>query len=127
VTLILRGPEGEIVTEGDAGAIRQILINLIGNAVKFCREGGKVEITWMRDDPNSVSITVADEGEGIAPEDLPLVFEPFWRKEGTYVRRHSGVGLGLALTRQLVEALDGSVTAESTPGEGSRFIVRLPA
>jgi len=127
VTIILHEPADEVVTEGDAGAIRQILINLLGNAVKFCREDGKVDVAWRRDEHGSVAITVADEGEGIAPEDVPRVFEPFWRKEGTYVRRHTGVGLGLSLTRQLAEALEGSVTVESEKGRGSRFTVTLPA
>ena len=96
--------------------------NLLGNAVRYTPPGGLV-VAAARAEPEALRIEVRDTGEGIAAEDLPRVFERFYRGHGD---DGAGAGLGLALARELAEAMGGSVEAASTPGEGSRFTVRLP-
>ncbi len=110
----------------DTGALRQILVNLVGNAVKFCRADGAVRVGFAQLPDGGLRIAVEDEGHGIPPEDIGHIFEPFWRKESAHVSRRSGTGLGLSLTRQLVQRLGGTVGVESVPGKGSVFTVLLP-
>jgi two-component system cell cycle sensor histidine kinase PleC len=119
-------PAASLTVVSDAGALRQILVNLAGNAVKFCKAGGTVRVGWTREDAGPLRIWVADEGEGIPPADLGHIFEPFWRKESAHLSRRSGTGLGLSLTRQLVLRLGGTIRVESEPGKGSVFEVLLP-
>ena len=120
-------PAGPLTVVSDAGALRQILVNLAGNAVKFCRAGGTVRVGWIPEDGDRLRIWVADEGDGIPAADIGHIFEPFWRKESAQVSRRSGTGLGLSLTRQLVLRLGGTIRVESEPGKGSLFEVLLPA
>ncbi|MBI3505414.1 MAG: hypothetical protein HY059_11270 [Proteobacteria bacterium] len=126
VRITVQPPAERFVAMTDSGALRQILVNLVGNAVKFCRTDGIVAIDWVARAEGGVEITIADTGEGIAADDIKNIFEPFWRKESSYVRRHGGTGLGLSLTRQLVERLDGRIEVESELGKGSRFRISLP-
>ncbi|MGI5246114.1 ATP-binding response regulator [Dactylosporangium sp. CA-139066] len=105
--------------------LRQILDNLLSNAIKFTADGGMIAVL-VTPALQDVAITVADSGIGIAPEDQERVFEEF-QQVGPAAQRKAGTGLGLALTRRLVEAHGGTIGLESTPGEGSRFTVRLPA
>ncbi|MBM3549313.1 MAG: hypothetical protein FJX54_20440 [Alphaproteobacteria bacterium] len=126
IQISLASPPEPIEIETDRGAVRQTLINLAGNAVKFCRTGRKVEIAWVRGPDAVVDISVADEGEGISPESLNRIFEPFWQEKEPYERRQGGLGLGLPITRRMVEALGGVIDVESEQGIGSRFWVRLP-
>ncbi|MER7004484.1 response regulator [Dactylosporangium sp. NPDC000555] len=104
--------------------LRQILDNLLSNAIKFTPDGGLIAVT-VTPEAEEVSITVADSGIGIAPEDQERVFEEF-QQLGPAAQRKAGTGLGLALTRRLVEAHGGTIGLASAPGEGSRFTVRLP-
>ncbi|GAA2330175.1 ATP-binding response regulator [Dactylosporangium salmoneum] len=104
--------------------LRQILDNLLSNAIKFTPEGGLIAVT-VSPALQDVAITVADSGIGIAPEDQARVFEEF-QQLGPADQRKAGTGLGLALTRRLVEAHGGNIGLESALGEGSRFTVRLP-
>jgi heavy metal sensor kinase len=108
---------------GDGGALRRALLNLVENAVKYTPSGGKVEIALARSGGDAL-MTVTDTGIGIAPADLPRVFEPFVRLEAA--GSTPGSGLGLAIARGVAHAHGGSLTVESAPGEGSRFILRLP-
>jgi len=110
----------------DARALRQILLNLMSNAIRFCRPGGAVSIAWTHDPQGGITLTVEDEGDGIQAHDLPRIFDLFWQGGSVYARRHGGVGLGLPLTRNLVEALGGTISVESQPGIGTRFLVRIP-
>lgn len=110
---------GPLVT--DAGLLRQILVNLIANALDAVDRSGKVEIAATAED-NDVLITVSDTGHGIAPDDLRRIFEPFYTTKG----RGKGTGLGLAICRQLTAALGGTISVQSQPGQGSTFYVRLP-
>lgn len=115
----------EVIT-GDPDRLQQIVSNLLSNAIKFTPGGGRVDIRLERADPH-VRISVADTGKGISSEHLPYVFERFHQADGSTTRRHSGLGLGLSLVRNLVELHGGTVHAES-PGEGygATFTVDLP-
>jgi signal transduction histidine kinase/DNA-binding response OmpR family regulator len=108
----------------DRGRLRQILYNLVSNAIKFTPDGGSVTVT-ASNTADAVSIEVSDTGVGISADDLGYVFEEF-HQVGDPLMRQAGAGLGLALTRRLVEAHGGRIAAESALGEGSRFTVTLP-
>ncbi|GAA4861427.1 sensor histidine kinase [Saccharopolyspora cebuensis] len=110
----------------DPVRLRQVVGNLVANAVRHTPEGGSITVR-ARQDGAEVVIEVADTGSGIDPEDLPHVFDRFWRAEKSRNRETGGSGLGLAIARKLAEAQGGGVTATSTPGVGSTFTVRLPA
>lgn len=111
----------------DERRLKQILVNLLGNAVKFTPEGGKVGLE-VRGDPHeqTITFTVWDTGIGIAPDDQRRIFEPFIQLDSALHREHEGTGLGLALVQRLVTLQGGSLGLESTPGLGSRFHVILP-
>lgn len=110
---------------GDPLRLTQILINLIGNAIKFSHPGGRVMVRVLTT-PKGVRWEVQDEGIGIAKEDQERIFESFRQVEGGDTRRYGGSGLGLAITRQLVELHHGRVWVESIIGSGSTFVVELP-
>ena len=114
----------ELAIEADADRLRQVLANLLDNAVKYTPEGGRVTVNARREG-EQVVITVSDTGVGIPPEELPQVWERLFR--GDRSRSTPGLGLGLSLVRAIVQAHGGSVTAESRPGEGARFSLHLPA
>ncbi len=107
----------------DPTRLRQVLLNLLGNAIKYNRRGGRVEVSAVRLDGLLV-ITVADTGVGIAAEDLPSIFQPFQRgaQAGSTIE---GVGIGLAVTQALAELMGGRIEVQSTPGVGSTFRVVL--
>jgi PAS domain S-box-containing protein len=116
-------PEGEVVTDGRK--LRQILINLLGNAVKFT-ERGEVSFSAERG-PGEVRFRVADTGVGIAPEFLEQIWEPFRQVQDPMTRTAGGTGLGLSVSRHLARLLGAELTVRSVPGEGSAFTLRLPA
>ncbi len=111
---------------GDPNRIQQIFWNLLSNAIKFTARGGKVQVLLERVNSH-LEITVADTGQGISPEFLPYVFDRFRQADAAANRRHGGLGLGLAIAKQLVELHGGSIRVESKgPGKGTAFIVSLP-
>jgi PAS domain S-box-containing protein len=111
---------------GDPARLQQVLVNLLSNAIKFTPDGGIVGIS-LQGTGNGVTLTVTDSGQGIPQEFLPSIFEPFRQIDQLTTRRHGGLGLGLSIVRQLVEAHGGTVRAESEgQDKGSRFIVQLP-
>ena len=115
---------------GDALRLRQILVNLVGNAVKFT-DKGRVDVsveTLPSPDPNAcrVRFMIEDTGIGIALHHLPYIFEPFTQADGSITRRFGGTGLGLAITSNLASLMGGTITADSDPGKGSTFTVELP-
>lgn len=109
---------------GDRTRLRQVLLNLLSNAVKYNREGGSVEIGLDNDDDH-VTIAVRDTGAGLTPAQLGQLFQPFNRL-GAELRGIDGTGLGLVIAKQLVEAMGGRLDAQSEPGMGSVFTLRLP-
>ena len=111
---------------GDAVRLQQIIWNLLTNAVKFTPSGGRIDIRLEQID-NQAQITITDTGKGISPDFLPHIFESFRQEDASVTRNHGGLGLGMAIVYQLVEAHGGTVTADS-PGEGkgATFTVRLP-
>ncbi|HEY0151263.1 MAG TPA: ATP-binding protein [Longimicrobium sp.] len=108
----------------DPGKVRQILLNLLSNAVKFT-EAGEVRLA-VRAEGDEAVLRVADTGIGIAPEQQGRIFDAFWQVEQSSIRRAGGTGLGLSVTRHLVDMLGGSVEVASTVGVGSTFTVRIP-
>jgi PAS domain S-box-containing protein len=117
--------EGPAVIVADPGKVRQILINLVGNAVKFT-PSGRVTVQVDRSDDETLLIHVRDTGTGIAPEDRERIFEPFTQVDSAHMPSGSGTGLGLAICRRLARLLGGDVTLVSAVGEGSTFTLRLP-
>lgn len=124
VSLRMRTDPG-IWVDADPVRMRQVLGNLVSNALRHTPEHGTVVLTARRTGDLAV-LTVEDTGNGIAAEDLPHVFQRFWRAEKSRSRRTGGSGLGLAIVRQFVESHGGTVTADSRPGAGAVFTVRLP-
>lgn len=110
----------------DYKRLRQILVNLLGNAVKFTPPGGRLEVALEAGAPNSVKFLVSDNGRGMSAAEQERVFEPFVRGAAGNASQDPGTGLGLALVRRLVEAHGGSISVRSTPGLGSCFTVELP-
>jgi len=119
-------PRAGVVT-ADAARLQQVFWNLLTNAVKFTEPGGHVTAI-LRRVANDVEVSVADTGAGITPDFLPFLFEPFRQADGRLARGHGGLGLGLAISRQLVELHGGTIAARSAgTGMGATFVVRLPA
>src|SRR2546421_3935714 len=106
---------------GDAARLRQILLNLAGNAVKFTETGGVAVAIESGAAPNEISFSVRDTGIGIAPAAQARVFEEFEQADGGMTRRFGGTGLGLAISRRIVERMGGGLTLDSMPGQGSTF------
>jgi signal transduction histidine kinase len=124
LTLTARVSPGLPAALCDSDRLRQILTNLLRNAARHTPEGGIIAVT-VDSDVRHVVLRVADTGEGIPPEHLPHVFERLYRVDEARTRAAGGAGLGLAIVREFVEAMQGSVEVESAPGEGTVFTVRL--
>lgn len=110
---------------GDADRLKQVLVALLDNALKYTPYEGSVALSLTADEHDAV-IKVSDTGIGIQPEDLPHIFERFYRADRARSRDRGGSGLGLTIARSIVEEHEGSIEVESTPGKGSTFLVRLP-
>ncbi len=118
------GAEDQAIVEGDADRLRQLLLNLTDNAIKYTPAGGEVTLTLHRDD-GWVAIGVEDTGVGIAAEDLPHIFERFYRADRSRARP-GGSGLGLSIAHWIAQAHGGELTVTSEPGRGSTFTLHLP-
>jgi heavy metal sensor kinase len=118
-------PDGPILVRAHPALLAEVLDNLLDNARDHGRPDSPVDVRIDRE-PGRVSLSVHDQGRGIAPSDLPRIFEPFFRANDARRAVPGGVGLGLAVARRIALALGGSLEAESRPGEGSRFVLRLP-
>ncbi|HEU5303414.1 MAG TPA: ATP-binding protein [Gemmatimonadales bacterium] len=120
-------PDHPVLLAVDPHRIREMLFNMVTNAIKYTPQGGTVGLS-LTEDGDAVLLSVRDTGIGIAPGDLPHIFERFWRADQARTRTgdRPGVGLGLAITKWIVEAHGGSITVQSRPGRGSVFTVRLP-
>src|SRR5262249_18486160 len=123
IELALTMEPEEITVTADSRRVRQVVFNLLSNAVKFTPEGGRVDVSACADD-GQVEVAVADTGAGVAPEELKTIFEEF--KQATDGKRAEGTGLGLPLSRRLVELHGGRLWVESEVGRGSIFRFTLP-
>lgn len=123
---VLAACDRSIHARADREKLQQILLNLLANAIKFTDAGGEVRVACAAAE-GVVTITVEDTGVGIAADKLAAVFEPFVQVDQRFAREHEGVGLGLAISRDLARGMGGDLTALSTLGEGSTFALTLPA
>lgn len=123
VELQLEGPE--VTIDADRDKMSQVMVNLLANALKFTEPGGKVEISisW---DGGTAEIRVKDSGAGISEEDLPYIFERFYRADKSRNRATGGAGIGLTITKAIVDAHGGSITVNSKLGEGTEFVICIP-
>jgi len=126
LTYLLGGCDPALRVRADRDKLQQILLNLLTNAIKFTDAGGELRVACGTRG-GAVEISVADTGVGIAADKLASVFEPFVQVDQRLTRPHEGVGLGLAISRDLALGMGGDLVAESTPGVGSTFTLTLPA
>jgi two-component system phosphate regulon sensor histidine kinase PhoR len=124
LTLSLECP-GELTVNADPDRLRQVFVNLIDNAIKYNKDGGTISISAMQDNAK-VTFTVADAGIGIPQQDLPRVFERFYRVDKARSRELGGTGLGLSIVKHIVETHGGAVSVKSELGQGSAFSFTLP-
>jgi len=125
ITLTCNAPAALPDIVADKRAVKQILINLMSNAIKFTDRGGRVTVGADIDGAH-ILLTVEDNGIGIASDDLARIGDPFYQARGSYARRHDGSGLGLSIVKGLVKLHGGELDIRSRPGEGTRIVVRLP-
>jgi signal transduction histidine kinase len=118
---------GQVPLQADPEDLQLVWSNLLENAVRYSPEGGLVEMNVATVNGGPVRVTVEDHGPGIAADELPHIFDRFYRGDPSRNRATGGFGLGLAIAKALVEAYGGKITAESTPGEGTCMTVELPA
>jgi heavy metal sensor kinase len=114
------------VLEGDRSQLRRVVSNLLDNALKYTEPGGHVIVELGRRQ-DRMRLVVADDGQGIPPSEVPLIFERFYRADPSRSRRTGGAGLGLAIVKRIVESHGGSVSVTSEPGKGATFVVHLPS
>ena len=124
VSLTVEAEHG-VRVEGDREQLRQLIVILVDNALRYTPEGGAVEV-GVGQSGSQAQVSVTDTGIGIEQAALSRVFDRFYRADDARNRDSGGAGLGLSIARQLVEEHDGKITAESTPGRGSTFTVTLP-
>jgi two-component system, sensor histidine kinase and response regulator len=125
VALGVTSPPSSLSARTDPRKVRQILVNLLGNAVKFTEPGGRVTLDVLASD-GRMQFTVRDSGIGIPSEHLERIFDPFWQVEQQPTRRAGGTGLGLSVSRRLAQMMGGDIIVESAVGQGSTFVVTLP-
>jgi two-component system phosphate regulon sensor histidine kinase PhoR len=123
---LVRGPVCDAIIIGHALRLEQALVNLMDNAVKFNREGGEVRVEAGMAADGKVYIAVSDTGRGIPSDDLPRIFERFYRVDKARSREVGGTGLGLSIVRHVVERMDGTIKVESRLGKGSVFTISFP-
>jgi len=125
LTLDIARVEPELCVQADPHRLRQVLLNLVTNAMKFTPAGGRISLAAAAVS-DKVRITVTDTGIGIAAEHLPRVFEPFYQVDQGGTRRYPGLGLGLSIVRDAVLAMNGEVSIDSENGKGTTVTVTLP-
>ena len=126
VRLAFTPPEQELIVWADEGLLRQVMVNLVSNAVKFTGHGGLVDVSADRTAQGGIRIEVSDTGVGIEADKLDVIVEPFIQVESAMARENGGVGLGLPLVKKIVEMHDGKLKIESEPGVGTTVSVTLP-
>lgn len=121
-------PDESHAALADRDKVQQILLNLLSNAIKFTASGGRVTVSSVASESaGEVGVRVADTGIGIADKKLQDIFEPFVQVEEGRTRESQGTGLGLSISRDLARGMNGDITVESIPGEGSTFTLWLPS
>jgi signal transduction histidine kinase len=120
---VIRGPDVRL--EADPDLLKQVFFNLIDNAVQHTGPRDSIELRW-RIVEGAVVISVADNGEGIAAEDVPHIFEQFYRGDRSRSRRQGGTGLGLSIVQAIIQAHQGNIEMSTRPGQGTRFDILLP-
>ena len=115
----------QVQVTGDSDRLKQLILNLVDNAVKYTPAGGQVFLS-LHKDAGYAELTVRDTGIGIPEEDLPFIFDRFYRVDKARARAHGGSGLGLSIARWIVDVHKGTLTVDSKVGEGTTFTVRLP-
>jgi signal transduction histidine kinase len=124
-TLRLELPNGDVRVVADEERVEQVIDNLLSNAVKFSQPGGQVTMRLIEVEAGA-QIEVQDTGIGIPPEKLARIFDRFFQVDGSATRRYGGMGLGLSICREIIEAHGGRIWGESEIGKGSRFVFTLP-
>ncbi|MBK9780988.1 MAG: HAMP domain-containing protein [Anaerolineales bacterium] len=124
ISLVLSERSGNLTAQLDPQRFEQVLSNLIGNALRYVPDGGRVWVT-ANETAEGLSVTVNDNGLGIPEEDLPFIFDRFWRKEKSRSRASGGTGLGLAISKQLIEAQGGRIEARNLPEGGLQILISL--
>ncbi len=125
-TLVIEPLHDHLVVTADRGRLRQVLLNLLSNAIKFSTDGGRVTLSARLEDAGRVRVAVSDTGIGIAPADQARLFQEFMQLDASTSRRYEGTGLGLALSKRLVELHGGTIGVDSELGKGSTFWFTLP-
>jgi Signal transduction histidine kinase len=115
----------DVAINADKDKIIQVMVNLISNALKYTEKGGKVEVDLL-EDSQFVELSVKDTGVGISDLDLPYIFERFYRADESRNKLTGGAGIGLTITKSIIEAHDGIITVESKINEGSEFVIKIP-
>ena len=124
VAIVLQVPETLPTIIGDAARLKQVMVNLVSNAVKYNHEGGRVDIE-VKVGENELSVIIRDTGRGIAEEDLPHIFEKFYRVDDSE-QQTKGTGLGLSIAKHIIEVHGGTISVQSVRGQGSTFAFTLP-
>ncbi len=122
---VVKKTDTRVIINTDKGKVIQVLINLLGNAVKFTNEGN-IELKISRADKNELRFDVTDSGIGISEEDQKIVFEEFRQIDGTTTRKYGGTGLGLAICKKIAELMNGTISVQSEKGKGSTFTFTIP-
>lgn len=117
--------EENVMIEGDRDKLKQVVINLLSNALKFSNQDGKIEVS-LKQDKDKVVLVIKDNGIGIPEEDLPNIFERFYRSDKSRNRNTGGAGIGLAIVKSIVNAHEGTIKVTSKKGEGTEFRIELP-
>jgi signal transduction histidine kinase/ligand-binding sensor domain-containing protein/DNA-binding response OmpR family regulator len=125
IALRFNSTEDEILVYLDEEKIEKIVTNVLSNAFKFTPEGGSIEVAVTKDDEN-VNVRISDTGIGIPNDKIPKIFDRFYQVDGSHTREQEGTGIGLSLTKELVELHKGTIKIESEEGKGSTFIVSIP-
>ena len=127
IALEMQVPAGLPLVRADDVKLQQVLLNLLSNAVKFTPGGGRIRVDVAADWRHGLTITVADNGIGIAPDDISRVLQPFGQADSGFARKYNGTGLGLPLARSIIELHGGELTLDSAVGVGTAVRLRLPA
>lgn len=125
LSLLLRLETDKRYASGDADRFEQVLDNLLSNAIRYAPAGSRIGLL-LTEDKDCLQVCVSDQGEGIAEEELPLIWERFYRVDKSRDRSAGGSGLGLSITRGLIEGMGGTISVESKKGEGTHFNLRIP-